>query len=745
MKALQSALRWIVIIGVYLLPFVPLIVTSSMFFPYITGKNFTFRIIVEVIGFAWLALALIDARYRPKRDWILAAFAMFIVIMAIADAQGVNPFKSFWSNYERMDGWVTIAHLFVYVVVASSVLTTETLWRRLFQVSLGVSFLASILGFLQIMGVTILGETSATGLSARIDTTFGNPIYLAIYMLFHIFIAALLWSQMWSKRQKGSHLWASIWYGLVIICDFMAMLFTGTRGTDLGLIGGVVITALLIIFFGETSREMSRRARSWAIGVIAAIVILGGGFWAIRDAPFIQSVGFLQRLASISLSDDTIHARFLNMTIAWQGVKERPILGWGQENYAIVFDKYYDPRMYAQEEWFDRVHDIIFDWWVAGGTLGLLAYLSIFVATLYTLWRRNKKREHAFTIGERSILTGLLAGYFIHNLTVFDNVTSYILFGTVLAYVIFRSRESVAPDALWDSNIARSAAPFIAIGCAIVGFGAIWWINIPSYLENITLLAALEPQSSISTNLQLFETAIGYGTYGTQEAREQLAQQASQVASISSVDQASKQAYLEESVTQMMLQEKVSPLDARNPLFIGTVEDAYGDYADAATALNQASQLSPKKQVILFQIGLNDQALGELAQSEAVFKQAYELDTDDTQAQVYYAAAAILNKDDTTADALLQPLIASGVAADQQIAAAYASRNEYAKIIPIWSAYVQANPTNTQGYLTLASAYYALAEKSQAISVLQSGADTNPSDADQFNQLIEQVKTGTAK
>lgn len=741
MKALQGALRWIVIIGVFLLPFVPWIVTSSMFFPYITGKNFTFRIIVETIGFAWLALALLDARYRPKRDWILAAFAVFIVVMALADAQGVNPFKSFWSNYERMDGWITIAHLFVYVVVASSVMTTETLWRRLFQLSLVVSLITSFLGFLQIMGVTVLGETSATGLSARIDTTFGNPIYLAIYMLFHIFIAALLWVQMWGAAHKGKRLWPSVFYGLVIVADCIAMLFTGTRGTDLGLVGGVIVTSLLIIFFGRTVRQV----RNGAIGALVAVAVLGAGFWVMRDSPAIQSVGFLQRLASISLTDDTIHARFLNMSIAWQGVKERPILGWGQENYAIVFDKYYDPRMYAQEEWFDRVHDIIFDWWIAGGTLGLLSYLSILGATLYALWRRTKAGAHAFTIGERSILTGLLAGYFIHNLTVFDNVTSYVLFGTVLGYIIWRSREAIGPRPLWEGGLVSAAPPFAVAACAIVGVGVIWWVNVPAYLANVTLLTALEPQQSLTTNLQLMEKAIGYGTFGTQEAREQLAQQAAQVASISSVDTATKQAFFQESVTQMLLQEKVSPLDARNPLFVGTVMDAYGDYGDAATALNQALALSPKKQAILFQIGMNEQALGQLGESEQTFKQAYELDTNDTQAALYYAAAAILNKDDATADALLQPLVESGQAAVQQIAAAYASRDEYAKIIPIWTLYIQKNPSDTQAYLTLAAAYYALGQKSQAIVVLQAGATANPSAASQFSQIIQQVKSGSVQ
>src|SRR5262245_12916914 len=105
----EKMLRWIAIGGVYLLPFIPLIVSQSLFFPYITGKNFTFRIIVEIIAGAWLALMFISAEYRPRKSWILAATTIFVFLIALSDAFGAYPFKSFWSNYERMDGWITLA------------------------------------------------------------------------------------------------------------------------------------------------------------------------------------------------------------------------------------------------------------------------------------------------------------------------------------------------------------------------------------------------------------------------------------------------------------------------------------------------------------------------------------------------------------------------------------------------------------------------------------------------------------
>ena len=118
---LEKILRWVAIAGIFFLPFIVLFVARSLFFPYITGKNFTFRILVELIGACWLALAIVYPLYRPRRSWIFLALTVFVVAIGLADVLGVNPAKSLWSNYERMDGWVTLAHLFVYFEISKEI------------------------------------------------------------------------------------------------------------------------------------------------------------------------------------------------------------------------------------------------------------------------------------------------------------------------------------------------------------------------------------------------------------------------------------------------------------------------------------------------------------------------------------------------------------------------------------------------------------------------------------------------
>src|SRR3989304_6041643 len=107
---MKEILKYSIWAGIYAVLFIPFIVANDMFFPYITGKAFTFRIIVEIILGLWLILIIKDKEFRPKWSWVLGSVLIFTFILFLADVNAVAPFKAFWSNYERMEGWVTFVH-----------------------------------------------------------------------------------------------------------------------------------------------------------------------------------------------------------------------------------------------------------------------------------------------------------------------------------------------------------------------------------------------------------------------------------------------------------------------------------------------------------------------------------------------------------------------------------------------------------------------------------------------------------
>jgi len=727
---LEKTLRAIALGGVFALPLIVFIVAESLFFPFITGKNFAFRIIVEVMTGAWLALVLVNPAYRPRRSWLLGAFALFVCIVALADVFGAYPFKSIWSNFERMDGFVTLVHLFFYFIVASSVLNTEKLWRAFWHYALAVSFLVGLHGLFQFLGIASLnpGFSSAT----RVDASFGNPIYLAVYMLFHAGLAALLWAQAWDARAPGRRFWISVLYGSTIAFTTLILLLTGTRGAMLGLGGGIVIGLILL---AVSSRETWR----WTMPLLLGLVLLASGFWLVRDAAWVNTIPGFNRLADISLEDNTTKARFMNWGMAWEGVKERPILGWGQENYAIVFDKYYNPQMYGQEQWFDRVHNVIFDWLVAAGFLGLFGYLAIFATAIHIVWKRE-----VFNPYERSILIGILAAYFFQNLFVFDNIMSYLLFATVLAYVAWRGSQDA--QAVPAPVASKRALPIVAVAALLLVWGVAWYVNARPLAANRALLSALQShEEGLETNLEFFKQSISYGTTGTQEAREQLAQAAASIARNESVPVSVKQGFLNTAAEEMVAMNEESPLNARFPLFLGVLLNAYGNYEQGESALVRAHELSPGKQTILFELGANRFSQGKIDEALETFKQAFELAPEYVGARLYYAAVAIRAERDSLAEELLEPVVESGEAADQRVLAAYVSRGRYDKIIEIWGARTQARPSDVQAHLTLAAAYNEVGDTASAIATLQNLKEVAPTATEQADAFIEQIRGGTAE
>ncbi|MDO8634128.1 MAG: O-antigen ligase family protein, partial [archaeon] len=342
----NKVLRYSILTGIFLLPFVCLIVFNNLFFPFITGKNFAFRIIVEIITGLWIILALRDKSVLPKSSRLLQVFAIFIGVIFISDLLSPNVYKSFWSNYERMEGWVTLAHLFALFVVLSSVMTKK-LWEWLFRVSVGVSLIVFVYGSFQLSGKFAIHQGGV-----RLDATFGNATYLAVYMLFHIFLNLLLFVS--SKR-------GSLWrwfYGVAILAEVFILYHTATRGATLGLIGGLFLTALLVLIFHRENEN----AKKGAIGLVIGLVVLVGLFFVFKNNDFVKNSPILGRFSDLSVTDKTAQSRFMIWNMAFQGFKERPIFGWGQESFNYVFNKYYDPKMYSQEQWFDRTHNVFFDW-----------------------------------------------------------------------------------------------------------------------------------------------------------------------------------------------------------------------------------------------------------------------------------------------------------------------------------------------------------------------------------------------
>ncbi|MBU1557985.1 O-antigen ligase family protein [Patescibacteria group bacterium] len=694
----DNILKNIVLGSIFLVPFIPFIVPNNLFFPFITGKAFAFRILVEIIVGLWAILALRNESYRPKFSWITVAAAVFVVIIGIADVFGENPMKSIWSNFERMEGWVTLLHLFGFFVATTAVLRTEKLWHRFFNISIVASVLMGFYGLMQMAGKFDIHQSSD-----RLDATLGNSAYLAVYMLFHIFITSFF-----LVRERGNSLLKWL-YGLALILQVVVLYNTGTRGAILGLLAGSLVVNLFVAIFEKQNKKLKKIS----IGFLVGIVALVGLFIGLRESPFVQNSPVLERLAKISLEERTTKSRFMVWGTAWEGFKENPVLGWGQENFSYVFDKYYNPGMYDQEQWFDRTHNVFFDWLIAGGLLGLLGYLALFASIIYYLF---KDENNYFNILDKGIILGLLTAYFVHNLFVFDHLISYILFFSLLGYMhsINVEEENISTVKI-NKGVNNIAIPAVII----VALFSVYFFNAKPIMANMTLLSALKPQEEgAMKNLAYYQKAISIGFVGRQEAREQLAQFGIQFAS-SELSPELKQEMFNIVVGEMENQIEEDPNSARIESIAGTFLGRVGDLDGSLIHLERALELSPNKVSLLELAGNVNLFKGDFAEATEYFKKAFESAPQFNLLRIGYASGLIYLEEDKQAEEILVPVFGTVLVDDDRIIQAYLARRDYEKAIAILEKRVADKPGDGQSLLSLAAVYAEAGYKTKAVEAIR--------------------------
>ncbi len=491
--------------GIFILPLIALVISSSLYFPFISGKNFIFRIVVEIIGALWISVAILNQEYRPRRTMIFWALFALIAIASLSTVFSADPYRSFWSNFERMEGLITYLHLFLLFLVLSSVMKKDRDWTVLFFVSLATSVIVSFYGLLEKTGAI----SSLTG-GGRIFSTLGNSIYLAIYLLFHLFF--ICWALLKSKK-----LWLKIILGVAFILDTIVLLFSQTRGALVGFGAGFLIMLLLFILFNKSKKIKIAAGILIAVSLFSAFMI-----YKYHDVLIAKNIPGISTLASISFSEPTAVSRVMIWKIGLSAVKDRPLLGWGLENFQIPYAEHYIPSLFGNEPWFDRTHNVVLDWFVSAGILGGLAYLALFAIifwTLVKLWRAGK-----LTKNEGILAIGLVVSYLIQNLFVFDNITSHLIFISFLGYVA--SRENTGTLSSLRVKIGNSTKEIIAPATAII-FGLVLavWINAKPISVAYNLINTMSTTSegvNFSDVLGKFKSVLSEGTFGQREGREQL-------------------------------------------------------------------------------------------------------------------------------------------------------------------------------------------------------------------------------
>ncbi|MEK7147203.1 MAG: O-antigen ligase family protein [Patescibacteria group bacterium] len=422
-------------LAIFLSLFSILIVSKSTLFPFIVGKYVFFRSMVMLAAAFYLILVLSGWRFKPDRfsflkNPLFIAVSIFIAMFFLAGVFGVDFKNSFWSNFERGEGIFAMLYYFLFMIMCLLFLERDKDWENLFKASILAGILMTFYGFAQKLdapGVVNIG----VGWFGRMQASLGNPSYVSAYLFFASFYAIYLLIQKNDLAKKFS--WERVFYGFSLVIFGLGFIFTETKGAFIGL--GLAFLAGFIYLIFNLSKG---RLKNYAIAAAVFVVLCAGFLFVFRENEFIKKLP-ASRVLYLSLNERSAQTRIWTWGSAWNSFLERPLFGWGPENFSLAFDKYFDTRHFEGinipgETWFDRAHSVFFDYLAETGILGTISFLGIFVLTFWAVFKIKFNN-----IFQKTFAMALPIAYLGQGLLLFDVLPIYINLFLFWGFLIHKS------------------------------------------------------------------------------------------------------------------------------------------------------------------------------------------------------------------------------------------------------------------------------------------------------------------
>lgn len=738
-------LRW----GIFISLFIPLVIFSQYLSPFHFGKMVVFRTLVELMAVFYILLILIDKKYRPKWGVILITFSIFTGLYVFTGLIGVNFFRSFWGTLERMGGIFSFLHFWVYFVILISIIKERLDWYKILKISTFVGFLSILFAYGQRLrlGDFFVGWQHGE----RVIGTIGNPALFAGYLLF-IFYLALLF-----LLKKKTPVWQKGFFAGVIILGIPVLLMTAVRGAIISFFGSAFILAL---FFLVSSKN--KKVKLSLLIALLAFVALAVFAFMNRDAAWVKDISWLQRITNITKGTSTVQTRLWSWTSAINGWKERPIFGWGPENFSVLHMKYFDARHFTHigsETIWDRAHNAPLNALATMGVIGFLSYLSIFVVIFYFLIRKFKEKKiNRVTFG---VLSAMIIAYFGQNLFIFDTMANYFLFFLSLGYINYLSMKGkeVLPDSTAEAPVETSdRTPSILLIAILLILAAVlaYQTNIKPSMANFACTRGIIAgrEGNAQRAIDKYREALDYKTpQGSYEIRHKLATFA-----ISYTDHQRRKynsfdpSLLYYSIEQTSKNIDRFPLDTVPYLYVGRMYilliEKDGEVAgqQALESINSALDLNRRNPRIWYELGQAQISLKEYDGAYKSFKTATELNPDVQTSWWFWAVAAYYVEKYEEAVTYTEKAFELGYTEYKEsitdlmrLVNIYEKVKNYPKVIWAYKLAIEEEPTNPQLYASLAATYATVGDYDKARETALVAVQIDPDFAEEAQKFIDSL------
>jgi O-antigen ligase len=813
--------RSIVVLACFIL-LLPLIVDYRFYFPHIFFKSILFRVTVQVMAALYSILALLSPTYRPRFTRFTGALAAYFGTLILCSVPGVsvNPWYSWWGDFVHMGGVFGQLHLFFYFFILIQTLKKERDWMVLFTASIFFAVFMGMTGMAQSLGFDEIFRPSYQG--ARIQGATGNSGYFGTYMLLNFFIvlyflirkdraeiypfiarvwlilligfdlflivanaqllsglalfpiavfavlfhgAALLWFFLRQKTWSGT-----VFLSLLSLYFLFWMYQSQTRAVFVGLAASLVLLSVFYLLAGA-----SRRLKWSAALLVLLVALLPPILFSSRNSSWIKSYPTIRRLARTSLEEH----RFMAWRAASRSILDRPLLGWGLENYRNAFDRYAPADIFAgkkPENWYDRAHNLILDIGTTAGFLGLGAYLSfhfLILKFLISNWFRTKDKANSI------LIACIIFAYLIQGLFTFDTINTDGIVFLVFAFIIFLhgNTQSHPPDPSLHIPVSLS---FSGKKCLILAaiIGALIAANIHTvqkpYKANLLLQKgiALGKDADSQTQapryvfrqeiLDAFQAAEDLQTTGRYEIREAFANYIDEMAKASHISTEDKVLAAKKAIAFLDKSLIEEPLTVRHYMYFSmTVRRIFGVIGQSdpqlanslaernISQLEKAERLSPTRWRMPLERAQTLGFLGRMDEAIPALKRAIFLNPIIATPYVELVAIYIASGQYKNAEIEWQKIKALSLPVKPQeyekVIRLYAAGRQFAQVVALQKEQIETTPDDAQLWVNLAVAYRELGEKDSARQAAYKAATLSPKIAEGLGDFIKSLETASPK
>jgi putative inorganic carbon (HCO3(-)) transporter len=355
---------------------------------------FSVLLLVALLGL----LGTRDLRRRwsllPLRE-IGPPLAALVVVTGLASALGGAPIKALVGDCQRYRGLLALVAYGVLAMVAAAVAPTGVRRRALLVALVAGSLPVSLYAISQRFGYDPYPWDLSSGreaLRVRVFSTLASPSFLGAYLALVLPVGLALLS----RASRGVTVLLSAALGM----GASALLFTYSRGAWIGAAAGVVFT-LISMRWGRI-RQVGRPLAA-ALAVTIVLVALGAG----------GGPSLVKRAASITdTKQGSAGVRLELWRSALAMIKARPVIGWGPASYRSRLPAFVSGPRPEEQKANPSSHNLILDYGVESGVLGIAAFVWLVVAAWRAARRTGEEGREVAMAASAGLLSYLVTHQF---------------------------------------------------------------------------------------------------------------------------------------------------------------------------------------------------------------------------------------------------------------------------------------------------------------------------------------------